>query len=371
VPVPQRSPGRRMRARTWLARRRKSAPLQRAPPRTTRRRARRARRTCGSPRLAIASLRHKDRRCDPACVRPGDACRGCRARRDDPAARSASVSVATLLSAPRSLNEPVRWRFSAFRSTSRPAIARTSPSEPGLAGDTPIRARAARRQRPSARPCPSIRNTRSALWTALADRGAPPHRREPASSASPATACSRWSSRAEARANTSAARRSRRRCSSAPLARGARDGAPRRPRALRPLASSASVRTIGIVQPRAPAPASSAALHERLRSRMVAPVDCDHVRDLHHASLQRLDRIARARHRTSTRCPRCRARRLALPMPTVSTRITPFRLRPEEHGLEVASESRRGGRAFPSTDEDLGVEEVSVRRSGRRAAPRA
>jgi hypothetical protein len=37
-----------------------------------------------------------------------------------PAARSASVSVPIVLTAPRTLNEPVRWRFSALSSTRRP-----------------------------------------------------------------------------------------------------------------------------------------------------------------------------------------------------------------------------------------------------------
>src|SRR5712691_10170210 len=46
-----------------------------------------------------------------------------------PARRSASVRVASLLTAPRILKEPVRWRFSAFSSTSRPA-SRDSVSEP-------------------------------------------------------------------------------------------------------------------------------------------------------------------------------------------------------------------------------------------------
>src|SRR3954449_6448382 len=39
-----------------------------------------------------------------------------------PARRSASESVAILLTAPRILNEPVRCRFSAFSETSRPMI---------------------------------------------------------------------------------------------------------------------------------------------------------------------------------------------------------------------------------------------------------
>ena len=39
-----------------------------------------------------------------------------------PAARSSSESDATQLTAPRILNEPVRWRFSAFSHTSRPVM---------------------------------------------------------------------------------------------------------------------------------------------------------------------------------------------------------------------------------------------------------
>jgi hypothetical protein len=46
-----------------------------------------------------------------------------------PAARSTSSRVASLLTAPRILNEPVRWRFSAFNCTGRPA-SRESVSEP-------------------------------------------------------------------------------------------------------------------------------------------------------------------------------------------------------------------------------------------------
>src|SRR4051795_6428301 len=46
-----------------------------------------------------------------------------------PAARSTSAMTASLLTAPRSLNDPVRWRFSAFRDTSRPAM-RENVSEP-------------------------------------------------------------------------------------------------------------------------------------------------------------------------------------------------------------------------------------------------
>ena len=37
-----------------------------------------------------------------------------------PAARSSGVKVDNLLTAPRTLKEPVRWRFSAFSRTSRP-----------------------------------------------------------------------------------------------------------------------------------------------------------------------------------------------------------------------------------------------------------
>src|SRR6266536_209220 len=61
-----------------------------------------------------------------------------------PAASSSVLSVATRLKAPRTLKEPVRWRFSAFRWTSRPTN-RDSVSEPwtGVTRATPSsRARA-------------------------------------------------------------------------------------------------------------------------------------------------------------------------------------------------------------------------------------
>src|SRR5215467_13958215 len=57
-----------------------------------------------------------------------------------PAARSSSPSNAILLTAPRTLNEPVRWRFSAFSQSSRPA-SRDRVSEPytGVTRATPAR----------------------------------------------------------------------------------------------------------------------------------------------------------------------------------------------------------------------------------------
>src|SRR5438067_1456415 len=61
-----------------------------------------------------------------------------------PAARSASESVFILLTAPRTLNAPVRWRFSALSQISRPAR-RENVSEPytGVTRAIPsIRARA-------------------------------------------------------------------------------------------------------------------------------------------------------------------------------------------------------------------------------------
>src|SRR5262245_51164053 len=62
-----------------------------------------------------------------------------------PASRSAGERLATVLTAPRILNEPVRCRFSAFRTTSRPTW-REIVSEPytGVSrASAPIRARAA------------------------------------------------------------------------------------------------------------------------------------------------------------------------------------------------------------------------------------
>src|SRR5713226_1162711 len=63
-----------------------------------------------------------------------------------PAARSASVSVAILLTAPRILNEPVRCRFSAFSNTLRPVIrVNVSDGKTGVTLATPtMRSRAAR-----------------------------------------------------------------------------------------------------------------------------------------------------------------------------------------------------------------------------------
>ena len=90
----------------------------------SRRPSRLARRSRGTPRPS-PSARPAARRSSPGCpprappTRPPG--RGCprSPRRRRPRARS-SVSVATLLTAPRTLNEPVRWRFSAFSTTSRP-----------------------------------------------------------------------------------------------------------------------------------------------------------------------------------------------------------------------------------------------------------
>src|SRR6266540_3702451 len=61
-----------------------------------------------------------------------------------PAARSSSASVAILLTAPRTLNAPVRCRFSAFSQTSRPA-SRENVSDPytGVTRAIPSRRRRA------------------------------------------------------------------------------------------------------------------------------------------------------------------------------------------------------------------------------------
>src|SRR5919204_1112876 len=62
-----------------------------------------------------------------------------------PAARSASLRVATLLTAPRTLKEPVRWRFSALRPTGRPLrLVSVSDAKTGVTrARWPIRPRAA------------------------------------------------------------------------------------------------------------------------------------------------------------------------------------------------------------------------------------
>src|SRR5919201_2599405 len=67
-----------------------------------------------------------------------------------PAARSASESVCSLLTAPRTLNAPVRWRFSAFSQTGREA-SRESVSEPYTGVTRAIPRRRARAASMSAR----------------------------------------------------------------------------------------------------------------------------------------------------------------------------------------------------------------------------
>src|SRR5512133_3582384 len=57
-----------------------------------------------------------------------------------PAFRSASPSVAIVLYAPRILNEPVRWRFSAFKKTGRPvSLEKVSLGYSGVSRATPVR----------------------------------------------------------------------------------------------------------------------------------------------------------------------------------------------------------------------------------------
>src|SRR5579859_962551 len=76
-----------------------------------------------------------------------------------PAARSASPSVEILLYAPRILNEPVRWRFSAFSETSRSASRENvSDRNTGVTRATPSRrARAASMsRRPGAVPVANV-----------------------------------------------------------------------------------------------------------------------------------------------------------------------------------------------------------------------
>jgi hypothetical protein len=147
-PSRRRAPARRARARSSPGRRSPSRPRTRA--RTSRRslgvRARRAS-ASSNPRAdehdlgAVVArrldlrhrrvLRHEDRRGMPELARrPRDRLAVVAGARRDDAGRalSSSSSVASLLTAPRILNEPVRWRFSAFSQTSRPSSARASPS---------------------------------------------------------------------------------------------------------------------------------------------------------------------------------------------------------------------------------------------------
>ena len=125
-PGRRRSSGRRTGARTPA---RRSRPA-RARPRCTRRRCRRRRgRSRPSPRaastLAIGasagtktSQRHAAARAAPRPA-PGRGCR--RWPATTPLRAAPSPSAASFADAPRTLNEPVRWRFSAFSTTVPPA----------------------------------------------------------------------------------------------------------------------------------------------------------------------------------------------------------------------------------------------------------
>ena len=220
-----------------------------------------------------------------------------------PAARSAGVSVASLLTAPRILNEPVRWRFSALSADRRPvsraerlrvvdgrhARVLADPLPGGL--DVSERRFGLRRQ--CGTPCGGSRGPRSAGRA----RGAAPRRGAAGARRRLTLHFPDAGGRVPRRPNT-------------PRPRGCARGAPRarrRPRdaalcagdrcqsSSTPSPRSASVSTIGGgCRPRASICRTSVVVVAR--ERMVALVDRDHVRDLHDPGLERLDRVARAGH---------------------------------------------------------------------------
>src|SRR4051795_10676609 len=103
-----------------------------------------------------------------------------------PAARSDASRRASLLTAPRSLKEPVRWRFSAFRDTSRPAMRENvSDPNPGVTRTAaPTRSRAASTSASSGRsiaaldpehPLEHLLHRRQRIEAPLLDVGQQPH----------------------------------------------------------------------------------------------------------------------------------------------------------------------------------------------------
>ena len=257
-------------------------------------------------------LRHEDRaparraRAQPR-QRPDRGCR--RSRRRRPAARRSGSRLESLVYAPRTLNEPVRCRFSALRDTGRPdePRERLGREDRRDARDSRRAARVrARSQEVRVRsPSPSwIRNTFSSISRT-------------AVSGSSSRACTSASSR---RSSAIVGDRLARGDGSpdstrprTPRARDSRDAAPRavRSRSRNARCSSifshssgtcsprtASVRTIGGFHSRLAVESEDRAhlVQHRLRGGIVHLVDRDHVGDLHDPGLQRLHRVAGAGH---------------------------------------------------------------------------
>src|SRR3954447_19963857 len=287
-----------------------------------------------------------------------------------PAARSASSSSASLLTAPRSLNDPVRWRFSAFRDTSRPAM-RENVSEPktGVTRTAaPTRSRAASIAARSGAsiaafdpdpPLQHLLHRRQRIKPPLLDVGEQPRELRVAGDRA-----------LEVRLRARRGQREHLRSEPPPprpleLAGGLEERAVRLDRGPQ-LVDARLLDRLGEHDRDRPAVAlqhecRAQLLQLRLRGRMVALVDRDHVRDLHHARLQRLDRVARARHEhEDDRVRGAEDADLALPDPDRldEDHVLPGRVE-DEHRLErrLRQPAEMAARAH-RPDEDLRVEEV-------------
>src|SRR3954470_5423947 len=287
-----------------------------------------------------------------------------------PAARSSGVSVAILLTAPRTLNAPVRWRFSALSHTSRPA-SRDSVSEP-YTGVT--RAIDARRRRASSMSVSvgavCVANSKD-LVDDLADRGervefAALHLVEqPAQLGIVRDCILEVSLRARRRDGEDLGGE----ILAAPLLQAVpfleerpvlEDLLPERLDVL-------AAQRLGEDDRRLPRPASIERqdrphlVQHRLRSGVIALVDRDHVGDLHDPGLERLHRVARTRHQhEQDRVGDADHLHLALAgADCLEEEDVLARGVEDEHGLErrlgeAAEVASRPHRA----DEDAGIEEV-------------
>src|SRR5579862_1258938 len=222
-----------------------------------------------------------------------------------PAARSSADIVASLLTAPRILNEPVRWRFSAFRTTGRPtrALRLSEPYTGVTRACAPIRSRAAWM-------------SESVGVVLVAKVEYLPKDRTHGGERVELSALDRVEEAAQLGIGgddvlempPGAGRRDREYLRGEMLRpallqqpRRLEMGAMRRdflPEGFDPLAAE----RLGENHGRLPGRMRAELQHlphlvpHRLRERVVALVDDDHVRDLHDPGLQRLDRVARARH---------------------------------------------------------------------------
>ena len=260
-------------------------------------------------------LRHEDRRAHararaPPTRPPGRGCR--RSRRSRPRRARPARATRAMLTAPRILNEPVRWRFSALSTTVAAGAARErlgavdrrharAVADPLARGLDVSECRVGRRRRhrwgSSERWNTVSRISRTAVSGSSSRRSTSSSSRR--SSGSSATACSRWRrARADATANTSAARLRRRRSSSVPSA-----SSPARCASIAAQSSSIALaaQRLGehdrrLRRRRREREHLPHVVRASPRLRVVGLVDRDHVGDLHDPGLQRLDRVARAGH---------------------------------------------------------------------------